>query len=341
MTERPVVFDSLLLKKIFVPQANRPLEPDSPPERRRCSGSRFLFLSCLCFCLLAALCLPAPQETLAGMIIHEQTVFSGMPTPAGPQAAPPRTHSSVLYLQGKKLRSETEKVFIVDFEAGKLLALTPEEKTYSEIGLDQLREAQKQAMQWIGSLREQMKKNLETMPPEKRAEMQKKIDMFPQDLGEQKKPSKITVRATGKEEKINGFPCKEYEILEDDQKTAVYWLTQAVSSKPFDVYQTEMGKWMGETAPLAGQRLQEWQHVRDKGFPIRIERIKPVLGKLLMSWEVKKVEEESLSESLFVPPKEYKRTEAPAMPGTLSPLPPAPPAGKPGPEAAEPQGQGG
>ena len=66
--------------------------------------------------------------------------------------------------------------------------------------------------------------------------------------------------------------------------------------------------------PLGVNRLREWEHIQGKGFPIKVTRLKPVAGKVVFNREIVKVEEKSLSESLFEPPKDYTRAEAPAFP---------------------------
>jgi len=301
-----------------------------------------LFTPHLTICLSLCLCTVIAQEGFAGMVIHEETALTSSQTPPGPQAGSKDIRHAVLYLEGRKVRTETDKyVFILDFEAGKILTLNLAEKSYTEVGLEQLRQAQKQAEQWMANLREQMKKNLENLPPEKKAEMQKKIDALPKDVGQAEKPVKVTVQGTGKQQDINGFPSSEYEIYEDGEKTAVYWLTTKVSNKPFDLYQTELSKWMAGMSSLGGDRLRDWQYLRDKGFPVKVERVRPVLGSVLYKWEVKKVEEESLADSLFRLPDGYKRSEAPALPGPPPALPPGPGAGKPDAGPSQPQGQGG
>ena len=79
-------------------------------------------------------------------------------------------------------------------------------------------------------------------------------------------------------------------------------------------YQKELSEWLEGMGPLGANRLREWEYIRDKGFPIKVTRVKPVAGKVSFDREILKVEEKSLAESLFVPPKDYKRTEAPALP---------------------------
>lgn len=287
---------------------------------------------------VALLAAPAAPGAWAGMVLQEETTLSGVTPPAGTRTPTLNTRLSVVYLDGKRIRTETEKqVVILDFTTGKVFHLNPEAKTYTELTLEQIREAQNQAAQWMVHLRDQMKKELEKAPPEKRAEMEKKMAALPPELSPPDKPVEISARETGRKERINGFPCREVEILENGQKRATYWLTDTVRGKEFETYQTEMTKWMEGVPPMGDERFLEWPYVRDKGFPIRIERTKPVLGKLLFTWDVKQVREESLSDSLFTPPEDYKKTDPPPLPGQArqpsqgagsSPLAPAAPAPK-------------
>lgn len=275
--------------------------------------------------LAVLLALPlATPDTWAGMVLDEETTLSGVTPPPGTLGPDRNTRLSVVYLEGKRARTETEnQVVILDFATGRVYHLNPAGKTYTELTLEQIREAQKQAAQWMAHFKDQLKKEIEKAPLEKRADMEKRMAALPPELVQPEKPAKISARETGRKAQINGFPCQEVEILEDGQKAASYWLTKAVSAKEFETYQAEMTKWMEGVPAMGGERLREWPHVRDKGFPIRIERTKPVLGKILFTWEVKEVREESLSESLFKPPPEYTKTEAPPLPGP----PPFPPRG--------------
>jgi chemotaxis protein CheY-P-specific phosphatase CheC len=192
--------------------------------------------------------------------------------------------------------------------------INPSEKTFSEMSLKELREAQNQAMEWMKGLRAQMEEKMKTMPPESREAMQKKLQSLPEGVFGEDKPAKVTVKATGKQETVNGFACKEYEVYEDGELATRYWLAPSVSTKAFDAYQKELSEWLGGMGPLGANRLKEWEHVRDKGFPIKVTRVKPIAGQFSMNREILRIEEKSLDEALFQPPKEYKRVEAPQIP---------------------------
>ncbi len=233
----------------------------------------------------------------------------------GQTAAGQRSRESTTYLQGKRIRTETEgHIWVLDFEKGMLLTINPTAKTYTEMSLKDLKEAQKQAMEWMSGLRAQMEEKMKKMPPESREAMQKKLDSLPAGMFGEEKPAKITVKATGKKETINGFACKEYEVYEDGDLTTRYWLAPSVSTKAFDAYQKELSEWLEGMGPLGANRLREWEYIRDKGFPIKVTRVKPIAGKVSFNREILRVEEKSLAEDLFQPPKDYKRTETPAIP---------------------------
>jgi hypothetical protein len=257
-----------------------------------------------------------PSVGSADMVLSERTSIVGAPPMQGQMAsAQKRSGESTTYLQGKRIRTETEgHIWVLDFARRVLMTINPTDKTYTEISLKDLKEAQKQAMEWMSSLRAQMEEKMKTMPPESRAAMQKKLDSMPAGMFEEEKPVKITVKATGKKETINGFACKEYEVYEDGNLATQYWLAPSVSTKAFDEYQKELSEWLEGMGPLGANRLREWEYIRDHGFPIKVTRVKPSVGQVTFDREILGVEEKSLDEALFQPPKDYKRTEAPALP---------------------------
>lgn len=256
-----------------------------------------------------------PSVGSADMVLSERTQIVGGPPMQGQMAAAQQSRESTTYLQGKRIRTETDgRIWVLDFEKGMLITINPTAKTYTEMSLKDLKEAQKQAMEWMSGLRAQMEEKMKTMSPEARAAMQEKLDSMPAGMFGEEKPAKITVKATGKKETINGFACKEYEVYEDGDLTTQYWLAPSVSTKAFDAYQKELSRWLEGMGPLGANRLREWDYIRDHGFPIKVTLVKPSVGKVSFDREILGVEEKSLDEAIFQPPKDYKRTEAPALP---------------------------
>lgn len=256
-----------------------------------------------------------PSLGSADMVLSERTHLVGVPSVQGQKATVQQSRESTTYLQGKRIRTETEgHVWVLDFEKGLLMTINPTDKTYMEMSLKDLKEKQKEAMEWMSGLRAQMEENMKTMSPESKAAMQKKLDALPAGMFGEEAPAKITVKATGKKETINGFACTEYEVYENGDLTTRYWLAPSVSTKAFDAYQKELSEWLEGMGPLGANRLREWEHIRDQGFPIKVTQVKPSAGKISFDREVLGVEEKSLDESLFQPPKDFKRIEAPALP---------------------------
>ena len=79
-------------------------------------------------------------------------------------------------------------------------------------------------------------------------------------------------------------------------------------------WKEELNEGLGDMGPLAGNRVEEWQHIREKGFPVRVNRVKPILGKISFNKEVLGVKEQSLSPDLFLPPEDYEMVKSPPMP---------------------------
>ena len=200
-----------------------------------------------------------PSVGSADMVLSERTHIVGAPPMQGQMAAAQQSRESTTYLQGKRIRTESEgRIWVLDFQKGMLVTINPTDKTYTEMSLKDLKEAQKQAMEWMSGLRAQMVEKMKTMSPEDREAMQKKLDSMPEGMFGEEKPAKITVKATGKKETINGFACKEYEVYEDGDLTTQYWLAPSVSTKAFDAYQKELSQWLEGMGPLGANRLREW-----------------------------------------------------------------------------------
>lgn len=256
-----------------------------------------------------------PSVGSADMVLIERTYLVEAAAVQGQTAASQRFRESTTYLRGKRIRTESEgRVWVLDFERGVLITINPTDKTYTEMSLSDLKEAQKRAMAWMKDLRAQMVEKMKTMSPEAKAAMQKKLDSIPAGMFEEEKPVKITVKASGKKEAINSFACEEYEVYEDGDLATRYWLAPSVSTEAFDAYQKELSRWLEGMGPLAANRLREWEYIREHGFPIKVTRVKPSAGKVSFDREILGAEEKSLDESIFLPPKDYKRAEAPALP---------------------------
>ncbi len=267
----------------------------------------------------------------SGMVIEEKNELVGEASLSAGKARGPMTGDVKTYIQGKKVRIDTgEMSYILDFEKGVMLTLKAKNKTYTVMTKEQVKDAQKKAFQWIENMRKMAEKRLESLPPEKRKAMRKKLDAFPQPQEAPDSDAKVEVRETGRERSINGFPCREYDVYRNEEKSATYWLTRAVSTKEFDAYQQEKKKWLTGMGPSPFGRSDAWVHIQDKGFPVEVIRFKPVMGKSSFRQEVKRVEHKALPDSLFEPPADFKKMETSNFSG-FGRSPGKPPASRPPP----------
>ena len=245
-----------------------------------------------------------PSVGSADMVLSERTHLVGVPPMQGQKAPVQQSRESTTYLQGKRIRTETEgHIWVLDFEKGLLITINPTDKTYMEMSLKDLKETQKEAMEWMSRLRAQMEEQMKTMPPESKAAMQKKLDALPAGMFGDEEPAKITVKATGKKETINGFACTEYEVYEDGDLTTQYWLAPSVSTKAFDAYQKELSEWLEGMGPLGANRLREWEHIRNQGFPIKVTQVKPSAGKVSFDREILGLKRKHLTKAFFSLPR--------------------------------------
>ena len=134
-----------------------------------------------------------PTVTLAGMVLKEKTELVGGAAEAQ-GAGSSQLRESTTYLQGKKIRTETaSRVWVLDFDKGVLLTINPSAKTYTQMTLQDLRVAQEQAVEWMGTLRAQVEERMKTLPPEQQEAMKKKLASFPKGTFGEEKPAKITL----------------------------------------------------------------------------------------------------------------------------------------------------
>ena len=251
-----------------------------------------------------------------GMVIKEKNEVRGDPSSSAKLSGETKSREATTYLQGKKARIETEKqVVIIDFDKSRFLKLDPLNKTFTDVSLEEMKEAQKRTLKWLANLRKNMEEKLKALPPEKQESMREKMEAIPLlEPEDESREIRFEVKSTGKRKKINGFECMEYEVYENGEKATIYWLTTSVPYKEFDAYQQEKRMWLKGSNPALLYRLNEWEHIREKGFPIKAIRIKPVMGKATFIQEVFQVENKKLAESLFQPPAEFKAKKTPPIP---------------------------
>ena len=80
------------------------------------------------------------------------------------------------------------------------------------------REAVRAMAVQMNQMMQQMQAQMKNLPPDVRAKMG---PMMPQAMGQNPESSKPQIRETGRKGKVNGYACKEYEIVREDGKQVV------------------------------------------------------------------------------------------------------------------------
>lgn len=210
------------------------------------------------------------QEGMAGVVI-EQVVRDreGMAS------------KTVLFVSENQLRTDHQEgglTTIMDFKKDRMVMIDHRSKGYVEVRFSQ----------WEKEVAERLKKDSPSIKA---------------------RAKKITVRRTGETATINGFKTEKIEILADGELTEENWVTR-------DVKMGEMEKVMDKVAQGFSKEfrseMKEGREIYEKlkpyGFPILIKdyTITHGLGAIEVL-EVKKIEQKSLGEEIFLPPSGYER----------------------------------
>src|SRR5262245_38041961 len=160
--------------------------------------------------LLGALCvMTGSLQAASGLLIVEKTTSGG----GAPQTGQIQIEATRMRAESTTMRGERQ-VVIFDGTKQVLTIIDPGKKTYSELtraDVDQLGSQMSEAMA-------QMQKQLATLPPEQRAQMEA---MIKGRMGGAGIPgsSKIEYRKTGTDT-VGKWTCDKYEGYEDGRKTS-------------------------------------------------------------------------------------------------------------------------
>jgi hypothetical protein len=159
------------------------------------------------------------------------------------------THEATQYWTANSIVTDSpDNRVIVDLGAETITVADKRQKTYFTQTFTQMR-------QQAEAMKASIQKQMENMPPQAR-EMMSKMGMGPE--------AAVSVKPTGKSEKIVGYEAKEYAI-EGGPMTASVWATDALTSPGGTKAQEALGKMM---AGAPGSKLaQAFGEV--KGVPLR------------------------------------------------------------------------
>jgi hypothetical protein len=191
--------------------------------------------------------------------------------------------------QATIIRLDKELVWQVDHNA----------KTYSEITFAELEELSGQqaaAMKEAQEHMEEMKKMMESMPPEQKAMMEQQMQQSMQMQSAMGEAPKVT--KTGKREKILGYTCEEYKFEWGAMNWEMWTCKEIIPDIDFSRFYQGL--------EVAEPMMEELTKI--KGFPLKTIITTVVAGTTSRSTsEVTKVKTERISNSEFELPKGYQQ----------------------------------
>ena len=209
----------------------------------------------------------------------------------------PETHETQYWTANRTVTDSPDNRVIVDLGAETMTVADKRQKTYFTQTFAEMRqqaEAMKAALQ----------KQMENMPPQAR-EMMGKMGMGPGAS-----EAAVSVKPTGKSEKIAGYEAKEYAI-EGGPMTASVWATDALTSPGGMKAQEALGKM---TAGAPGSKFA--QAISEvKGVPLRTT-VRSTAGGTQgfgTTTEVVEVTEKTPPADVMEVPAGFKKAAAPEM----------------------------
>jgi len=221
-----------------------------------------------------------------------------------------KTRESMEYFVGNKMVTDDPHFrTITDLGAKTFTMINKDNKTYYTQTFDEIR-------QRMEGIKAEMKKRMEELPPQTR-------EMMAHMMGDE---GSVTLKPTGKTEKIAGYEAKEY-ALESGQVSGNVWVSEALQPPMKEKDAEAYGKAMGSLGGPGGKLAEAMAKL--KGLPLR-STIGMSMGphKMMTTREVTEVSEKA-------PPADV--LEIPA--GFVKMSPPAPGEGGSSPRGANPHMQ--
>lgn len=178
-----------------------------------------------------------------------------------------------------------------------LFVVKDTDKSYTELDPDKLEALGKQ----VGMLSEQARAMIQMLPPDQRAHAEKYLAP--------EKPETVKYRETGVKREVNGYPCKNGEMIQADKKIAELCVAtpQAVGlkeaeQKVLDEMFVALTKIQSTASRFAATPMPNFTQLG--GVPV--EAIDLKRGRMQ---QLSKVSTNTLSSDLFVVPAGYTRKE--------------------------------
>ena len=215
------------------------------------------------------------EESRAGMVIHQVM-----------RDRDGRVSNVVLSGEGERLRSDDLDgglTTVMDFKGDRLVMIDHRSKRYVETKFSR----------WEKEVAERLKKELPGITP---------------------KRSEIIVRKTGETAVINGFRTEKIDILADGELIEENWMTREVALGDLEKAMERASKGFSREFRSGMEEGREiYEKLKPHGFSILVKDYTIAYGLGINVLEVRKIEQKTLEEDLFLAPKGYERilVEAP------------------------------
>ncbi len=228
--------------------------------------------------------------------------------------------SQGLYVETEKSSGRTEKLWfmpakfksvdsdgkmtIVRLDKETIYQIDPENHSYTAMTFTEMRQMANASRSMMDAM---MKKRLEALPPEKRKELEEKMEAY------QKGSSgdvKYDVVNTGESKTISGYPCSKYIVKRNEKEFQTIWATGALGD--VEVARKDLEQLTEKMASLMNSRSAPLSWFKQiPGFPVQTEETGTTTT-------VSHVERRAVSNSEFEVPTGYT-LEQPKGLGQLEP----------------------
>lgn len=223
------------------------------------------------------------------------------------------TSTSKAYIDKNSMRVETnetnkEDIIIYRKDRDVFWVIDNKEKTYTELTRNDIKKMKSQ----MDDAMKKMEKELENMPPEQRAMIEK---MMKGKMPAQ--PKKTIYKKTASGIKINQWICDKYEGYSGGKKKKEIWTTDwkklGFSQEHLDVMEglsEFFSELTGDNTPFFKAGSKQWE--KEQGYPgIPVKTISYINGREKYTTEIKEISKQGFAPSLFELPDRLTKKEFP------------------------------
>jgi len=223
------------------------------------------------------------SQAYGGWVVKSETIRPGLLP----------LKNTAYYGNGKFAEETPFGTTIIDFTHGIIIQVNPWQRAYSKTTVEEM-------AQHIKKAQKQFKEQLEKLPPEKRAHVEKMI-------GVTSHPPKVSIEEIG-EETILGHKCKIYQINLDDKKAVRLWIAQDIHPFP-----PKMKKRFQETLERAYpsaekelgifrlERTPEFKKLTQKGLVMKM-----IDYRSNSTTRITELAEKKIPDNKFAPPPDFR-----------------------------------